>query len=111
MKVFQHSAHIALWDWLSKNPLADKDDWIGWKRNGGMYPDDVACDCFACDYEEDYCCPLIWEDINGEPCKDCNSDEDGLFSAWQMDKDNLKQRVKFAEKIRDLKVNEDVKCV
>ena len=41
------TAHRRLWDWLAKNPMEDKDDWPGWKDNGGTY-EFVLCHCFMC---------------------------------------------------------------
>ena len=41
------AAHRRLWDWLAKNPMEDKDDWPGWKDNGGTYETEF-CYCFMC---------------------------------------------------------------
>ena len=66
-------AHRRLWDWLAKNPMEDKDDWPGWKDNGGTY-EFVLCHCFMCGIAYNlwdlvsekrgnrcsFCCPLEW---------------------------------------------------
>ena len=42
------TAHRRLWDWLAKNPMKGKEDWPGWKYNGGTY-EYVICYCFMCE--------------------------------------------------------------
>lgn len=58
-----HKFHIRLWDFMSKNPDLDKDDWEGWR---GIDDDAVnlMCPhyCFACYSCNTDCkkCPLDW---------------------------------------------------
>lgn len=110
MKVFNHTGHKSLWDWLSKYPEKNKEDWPGWGVNGGEVKA-VYADCFACEYnQEDACdefCPLIWTNTKGNKTKDCLS---GLFGKFHFE-ENLKTRSKLAAKIRDLKVREGVEII
>lgn len=55
--------HIALWDWLSKNPSKDKFQYPGFKSNGGKLKDPNN-GCWACEW-------LVRQDLT-----DC-MDEDG----------------------------------
>ena len=59
-KVFFHTAHKALWNWLSKNPEMDKEYWPGWLDNGGNVKP-ALYDCFACEYAYCYMCPILWK--------------------------------------------------
>lgn len=113
MAKFNHTAHKELWDWLAQNPDKEKDDWPGWKCNGGEY-ELVDVYCFACEYvsniEEDFdCCygycPLVWP--NDIYC-DENSNE-SLYAAWR-NETYLKKRSELARQIRDLPVREGVEC-
>lgn len=40
--------HYELWDWLSKNPDKEKEDWFALDKNKGIK---VANDCFACQFD------------------------------------------------------------
>lgn len=110
MRIFNHTGHKELWDWVSKYPEQDKSNWPGWARNGGTV-DEVFADCFACEYDTvDACsdvCPLIWPDIVKGKAQDCLGSLFGKFSAEY----SLKKKSKLAEKIRDLKVREGVKTI
>ena len=114
---FNHSAHIKLWDWLSKNPSKGKSSWPKWKENGGNVTH-VQNYCFACDYddkksdesndngENGWCpyCPLVWPYD-----KDCDN-ENGLFLRWCSTPGNDNEKQFLAEQIRDLPVKEGVEC-
>ena len=114
---FNHSAHIRLWDWLSKNPDKGKSLWPKWKENGGNVTP-VQSYCFACDYDDKksdesndngkngWCpyCPLVWPYD-----KDCDN-EKGLFRRWCNAPDNDDEKHFLAEQIRDLPVKEGVEC-
>lgn len=110
VKVFNHTGHKSLWDWLSKYPEKNKEDWPGWDYNGGEV-EAVFADCFACEYDsEGECsevCPLIWPNMENDNFVDCLSD---LFGKYNYE-DNLKKRSKIAEKIRDLKVRKGVETI
>ena len=102
-KVFFHTAHKALWNWLSKHPEMVKEDWPGWESNGG----NVTCtinQCFACEYDKDCVgCPLYWPNsifcmlpkgIGFKFYRSCNNEERSILAA----------------QIRDLPVREGVVC-
>ena len=63
--------HYELWDWLSKNPDKEKEDWFALDKNKGIK---VANDCFACQLGNeiaDCCCracPLICDETNNKSC-------------------------------------------
>ena len=108
-KVFFHTAHKALWNWLSKNPEMTKDNWPGWGFNGGKVAH-VKSSCFACGYfglklRADDCevCPLLW----GE--RHCSN---GLYRDWEdaMGIEQYEVVSKLAAQIRDLPVREGVVC-
>ena len=107
-KVFQHSLHRELWQWLGDNPLMDKEDWGRWVDNGGNVP---MCDsdCFACSYNYDRfdaitnecdcsLCPLQWSG------KDCTASE---FRRWERSRSD-EERTRLAYAIRDLPVKDGV---
>ena len=59
-RVFNHSAHRRLWNWLSNNPGKFKDEWPGWKGRGGEFFSSKKC--FACDVARTcLSCPLDWD--------------------------------------------------
>jgi len=103
--------HRELWDWLSKNPKADKIGWPRWKGNGGDVDDKVLSHCFCCEYANNLAdingkhicenCPLSWP-YNCCQQPDENGDTFGLFEDWQNAKRD--RRVSIAEQIRDLPV-------
>lgn len=108
-KIFNLTAHKALWNWLSMNPEKEKQDWPGWKKNGGKC-EKQSSNCFACEWsigvllKEPICtnCPLLWN-RNGF----CGVDYMEWSEAKYMDND-YKLASKLAEKIRDLPIREGV---
>lgn len=87
---FNHTAHKAMWDWLSNNPGAFKEDWPGW----GDCTTVSLNYCFACEYTFqvtgienipyfgvciDYC-PLVWKGTG--IC--ISRDGEALFSQWNI---------------------------
>ena len=125
-RIFNHTAHKALWDWLSKNPEKQKWDWPEWEENGGLYP--IATNfCFACNYslvgyddlfdakELCKCCPLEWPGAdlkNIEP--DSSPCEDSIYGRWRKKHDYSKSYAEasmLSEQIRDLPIRNGVKCV
>jgi len=106
--------HRELWDWLSKNPNAQKFSWPGWSGNGGDV-EKVLSHCFCCEYADNLSrinnkytcenCPLSWPDGR---CQEINEYENtvGLFEDWQNAKRD--KRILIAEQIRDLPVREDI---
>lgn len=105
-KVFQHSLHRELWQWLADNPGKDKDDWPRWERNSGDVPM-VFTACFACDVSPSYCneCPLEWpENYSGEYVCD---DTGGLWSQWEY-AESPQERTRLAIAIKDLPVKDGV---
>ena len=115
MNKFNHTAHKALWDWLSKNPDQYKCDWEGWKHNGGKY-DIVYGFCFACEYNFEYfddndtCdrCPLIWP--NNVKCYEGDVYNLSLYEEWVFEP-GLQFKSKLAAQIRDLPVRDGVECI
>jgi hypothetical protein len=108
-KVFNHTAHRELWDWLAKNPGKGKEDWPGWI---GIDKDDIPpAYCYACQYKEEYGedCPL---QRNTKNCTyyGCLDNKHGLYQgAWH--KKDTTERTHLAAQIRDLPVREGVKCI
>jgi len=43
--------HIEMWNWISENPGKNKQEWGGWKVNGGTQKE-LPNDCFDCLYDE-----------------------------------------------------------
>ena len=112
-KVFFHTAHKALWNWLSKNPdhKTKKRHWPGWDFNGGNVKK-TDSDCFACEYQDSIdpiydtlctSCPIVWP--NNAKCGHVK----GVFDAWEYSR-NEETRSKRAAQIRDLPVREGVVC-
>lgn len=106
--IFNHTAHKALWDWLSKNPKGLKNEWPGWKRNGGKYSD-MPCDCFACGANDDYSRALHYGKLYSS-CGYCplydNRHKDclgGLYEKWIYAK-KYEEKSELALIIRDLPV-------
>ena len=119
MIIFNHAAHIELWDWLSKNPDKEKIDWPGWDIHGGAFNYKRTMNsCFACetaqeiyrdrtDEDGNMCmfCPLIWSDKQQFYCCDYISE---LYGLWMEFKHYNDLRIKFAQQIRDLPLKENV---
>lgn len=135
---FWHTAHKALWLWLSKHPYSEKGDWPGWTENGGKVPM-FSNLCFACLYDENSnrtkwgkvnklvyigrddffpcaSCPLKWPE--GGKC--CGSYKQ-LFSRWDdlnlFDEESglpiraaVDLKSLLALKIRNLPIKEGVVC-
>lgn len=103
MRKFNHTAHKDMWLWLSVNPEMEKEDWLGWKCNGGDY-DDANNGCFACEFSEDascYDCPIIW------PSGHCMG-AGGIYEKWVGECIDLKERATLALQIANLPVKEGV---
>jgi hypothetical protein len=122
-ETFYHTLHVALWDWLSKNPEKQKDEWPEWDENGGEI-EVVESYCFACSsatnqwvnyFNNDSdalrgtntCdwCPLVLSEMDAVHPSNCLG---GWFHIWLSTK-SLSNRIAFAEKIRDFPVREGVK--
>ena len=117
-KVFNHTAHKALWNWLSKNPDKEKIEWPGWEWNGGKYDDSIRNGCFACMYTFNpyegnincHKCPVIWPD--NIRCNYCNEEGYvGLYIKYMEENLDFPRRSELAAQIRDLPVREGVKCI
>ena len=106
-KVFFHTAHKALWNWLSKHPGKNKNDWPGWEYNKGKVSR-VRSSCFACEYvvNRPDCaeCPLDWGIGGG-----CFA---GGYYEWKNAFDNecFDKLIILAAQIRDIHVREGVVC-
>lgn len=106
MKYFHHTAHKALWNWLSKNPQRFKDEWPGWRSRGVK----GWSSCLACEYSDCNCdkCPLIWDIEYGGRCNDSYRP----YRLWKLarNKEDWDEVVRLAAQIRDLPVKEGVIC-
>jgi len=108
--IFDHDAHIRLWDWLSKNPSKDKSDWKEWEDNGGDLRS-MQADCFACEAANNYKKAAHPQDYSSlfHPCDCCpfgnfeNYCLGGLFVDWAMSYNPAKRKL-LAETIRDLPI-------
>lgn len=106
-KVFNHTAHKALWQWLSEKPGKEKWEWPGWIDVKDVDMSDYGY-CFACQAADDSLenpCPLEHEYV------DCSTGEclNGLYIQWRCAKG--RERATLARQIRDLPVREGVKCI
>ena len=110
-QVFNHTAHKAFWNWLSKNPTKGKEEWPGWEENGGSL-DCGNSYCFACEYAmrdgrvDCGGCPLMWPKGAYSVC------EDDIYGDWCSARDRGSYQVAslLAEEIRDLPVKPGVRC-
>ena len=104
--IFNHTAHKELWNYLAENPTKWKEDWPGWKINGGEYSK-VDSHCFACEFTicgTCYDCPLIWP-------SGCCTNYSGLYKKWVEEDINLKERTSLALQIANLPVKEGVETI
>jgi hypothetical protein len=109
--VFHRTLHCSLWQWLADNPSKSKEDWVGWKSNGGNI-EEVRLLCFACEYslkakellrtrQSGCICPLVW--IDGY----CFGY--GLFALWRHSTGPT-ERTELALEIKDLPVKDGMVC-
>ena len=95
------AAHIALWDWLCRNPGKWKRYWPGWMENGGKFF--AGNFCFACafagfdEYADPRCenCPLDQSVMRG-----CRQHTESAYIRWEKATDP-ESRAKCAAMIRD----------
>ena len=102
-RIFNHTAHKKLWNYLAENPTKQKEDWHGWEVNGGEYRW-VCNHCFACEFTVDnicYNCPLIWPDGY------CY----GLYEKWVKEGISLEERTSLALKIANLPVKNGIETI
>ena len=108
-RVFNHTAHKELWNYLAENPTKQKEDWPEWKINGGKYSN-VEYHCFACEFTiGGTCCdcPLIWP---SDCCTDgYNTNNYGLYKKWAKEGISLEERTSLALKIANLPVKKGIK--
>lgn len=88
-----HEAHIALWDYLAKNPGKTKEEWPYWPMHQNVIDYSRCFACFDCDLDCDYC-PLQW----GED-RSCRGNR-SLY--WAYRTASGKKRKNLAKQIRDL---------
>jgi len=93
--------HRELWDWLSKNPENAKEDWPGW-RDMDIY---IVNNCFGCAFT---IYPNVYAAIK---CKMCllkwpNNHCGYIHTPWERS-NNIKERTRLAEQIRDRPIRED----
>lgn len=117
-RIFWHSLHRELWDWLADNPRARKNRHpkrVLWSRKKNVTYYKVH-DCFACVGIWSPCiCPLLWgfEHSNKRPCLDSQSP----YTIWSAETNRIYFRnldrhgpealecISMARKIRDLPFN------
>jgi len=101
-------AHRQLWNWLADNPWKEKEDWPGWKLNGGEYEDLHPYYCFMCIHMDGmpmcHLCLLEWPE-NNYGTKKCI--DGGLFSQW-IDAETDETRINCARQIAELPVKENI---
>ena len=110
-KVFQHSLHRELWQWLADNPGMQKDDWPRWEINGGNVIF-AYNDCFACNYASTENSLVLYRDIDCDSCplgwtKEYCCDEGAEFDQWDFTLDP-QERTRLALLIKDLPVKDGV---
>lgn len=105
--------HYELWDWLSKNPDKEKEDWFALDKNKGIK---VANDCFACQFDNEIAgcccraCPLICDETNNKSClgglyeKYTNAKVDYHIRKTSSSRDKI---IELAKQIRDLPWSEE----
>lgn len=104
--------HYELWDWLSKNPDKEKEDWFALDKNKGIK---VAHDCFACQFDNEIAgccraCPLICDETNNKSClgglyeKYANAKGDYYIRKTSSSRDKV---IELAKQIRDLPWSEE----
>ena len=105
--------HYELWDWLSKNPDKEKEDWFALDKNKGIK---VANDCFACQFDSEIAgcccraCPLICDETNSKSClgglyeKYTNAKVDYHIRKTSSSRDKI---IELAKQIRDLPWSEE----
>lgn len=105
--------HYELWDWLSKNPDKEKEDWFALDKNKGIK---VANDCFACQFDNEIAgcccraCPLICDETNNKSClgglyeKYTNAKCDYYIRKTSSSRDKI---IELAKQIRDLPWSEE----
>jgi hypothetical protein len=107
-KVFNHTAHVALWDWLAKNPGQVKWNWPGWSEIEGdpsQYEYCFGCEAIKPGRACENGCPLVWsKHMSVDGCG-----KEWFF--WEGAKDDYEERTRLAEQIRDLPVREGVRCI
>lgn len=93
--------HYELWDWLSKNPDKEKEDWFALEQNRDK---SAHAHCFACEVA------LLISGTESRMCDYCPLCDDtkkgclnGLYDWWWGTYYAPSLRAKFAEQIRDLK--------
>jgi len=105
--------HVALWQWLSEHPQAEKQDWPGW---ADVHPDDVNLPrCMPCLFSirkaetfHTRCgeCPIKnWAMDSVRDCVDRCHDEGSCYDPW-LEADDDSARSSLAKQVRDLKWTE-----
>ena len=110
-RIFNHTAHKELWNYLAENPTEYKVSWPGWEWNGGKYKK-VNSYCFACEFTlGGTCCncPLIWP--GGYCTYEYNTSNYGLYRKWVEENISLEKRTSLALKIANLPVRDGVETI
>jgi hypothetical protein len=119
--IFNRTAHVAQWDWLSQHPDKSVTDWPGWANKGGKFKLTFS-GCFMCPCAlirrdnahstDGICrfCPMDWGNKKYCSSECCNGKSNFLFDKYYY-AHSLKKKSLYAAQIRDLPVKEDVICV
>ena len=84
---------IELWEWLAETG-EDKDDWLGWKRNGGKYSGHISGDCFLCEYTKRLSCTECPYNLHYKYV--CQWDNTP-YANWEGSYGNIGQRKRYAQ--------------
>lgn len=100
--------HRKLWKWLAENPFMGKEEWPGWKQNGGSHKK-CRSSCFLCEYADHnrengiIFCLLDWS-----PGGSCQSNKDYLL--WEAKKGTKEEISQAARNIAKLSKRKEEKC-
>lgn len=106
--------HRQLWNWLAENPSSWKEDWPEWEFNGGNVAT-INHDCFACKWGKGggthHCshCLFTWGPREDDTCEEIVAEgefSDGYYAEWEDARNDLSERTRLAEIIRDLPLRE-----
>lgn len=118
MPVFEHSIHMAVWEYIENNPESIKTDWPGWKDHPELDVELLIESnyCMACYYQSQaakinlsfsdtpgcFWCPLIWPDGH---C--ARGNKDGLYNKFR-NCESPQFKSAYAKLIKELPVRQSI---
>lgn len=132
---FEYTLHKELWNLLAENPSWTKTKAMRVLKERGTVSENITYDCFACDAQyhiegHSYTdkegtrrlrtcttsnCPLYWgsDEYDYHGCTETidGRNDNGLFSRWLNAVDDIEERRKLAEQIRDLPLREGAESI